>query len=144
MLSIGQKDSRPVSSFAIIDRISDISNHECFGFFLQSSGPPRLPLFGSYLFMMLSDFKFLHKGVLKFCKWYKSDIVGFHMGPFPIVAVHNAEGVREVLTRSEFDGRPGIYVAQMRGPNDELLGMASNIHLFQTYGNMHFSIYYYT
>uniref|UniRef100_A0A1B0BLX1 Cytochrome P450 n=1 Tax=Glossina palpalis gambiensis TaxID=67801 RepID=A0A1B0BLX1_9MUSC len=87
------------------------------------AGPPRIPLFGSYLFMMLSDFKFLHKGVLKFCKWYKSDIVGFHMGPFPVVAVHNADGVREVLTRSEFDGRPGIYVAQMRGPNDELLGI---------------------
>uniref|UniRef100_A0A1A9WHT3 Cytochrome P450 n=1 Tax=Glossina brevipalpis TaxID=37001 RepID=A0A1A9WHT3_9MUSC len=45
------------------------------------------------------------------------------MGPYPIIAVHNAEGVREVLNRTEFDGRPGIFLAQMRAPNDELLGI---------------------
>ncbi|XP_053946868.1 probable cytochrome P450 304a1 isoform X1 [Anastrepha ludens] len=86
-------------------------------------GPPRIPLFGSYLFMMLADKKYLHKGVLKFTKWYKSDIVGFHVGPFPTVAVHNAQGVREILNRREFDGRVPIFLAQMRAPEDELLGI---------------------
>nr|ARG41840.1 cytochrome P450 CYP304A1 [Bactrocera dorsalis] len=86
-------------------------------------GPPRIPLFGSYLFMMLANKKYLHKGVLKFTKWYKSDIVGFHVGSFPVVAVHNYEGVREVLNRREFDGRPEIFLAEMRAPKDELLGI---------------------
>ncbi|XP_036324622.1 probable cytochrome P450 304a1 [Rhagoletis pomonella] len=86
-------------------------------------GPPRLPLFGSYLFMMLANKKYLHKGVLKFSKWYKSDIVGFHVGPFPVVAVHSAEGVKEILNRREFDGRPPIFMGQMRAPEDELLGI---------------------
>lgn len=85
-------------------------------------GPPRIPLFGSYLFMMLSDFKYLHKGVLKFSKWYNSDIVGFYMGPYPTVAVHNAEGIREVLNNSDFDGRPDIYLNRIRDPNLERAG----------------------
>uniref|UniRef100_A0A034V211 Putative cytochrome P450 304a1 n=1 Tax=Bactrocera dorsalis TaxID=27457 RepID=A0A034V211_BACDO len=79
-------------------------------------GPPRIPFFGSYLFMMLANAKYLHKGVLKFSKWYKSDIVGFHVGPFPVVAVHNVEGVREVLNRKEFDGRAQVYLGEMRTP----------------------------
>ncbi|XP_054747740.1 probable cytochrome P450 304a1 [Anastrepha obliqua] len=86
-------------------------------------GPPRIPLFGSYLFMMLADMKYLHKGVLKFSKWYKSDIVGFHVGPFPVVAVHNAEGVKEILNRREFDGRAQVYLASMRAPSNEVLGI---------------------
>lgn len=72
--------------------------------------------------MMLSNFKYLHKAVWNFSKWYNSDIVGFYMGPFPVVAVHNAEGVKEVLQRPEFDGRPGIFVAQMRQPKNILSG----------------------
>ncbi|CAD6992780.1 unnamed protein product [Ceratitis capitata] len=86
-------------------------------------GPPRIPLFGSYLFMMMANAKYLHKGVLKFSKWYKSDIVGFHMGSFPVVAVHNVEGVREVLNRREFDGRAQVYVGKMRTPSNEMLGI---------------------
>uniref|UniRef100_W8BF24 Putative cytochrome P450 304a1 n=2 Tax=Ceratitis capitata TaxID=7213 RepID=W8BF24_CERCA len=86
-------------------------------------GPPRIPFFGSYLFMMMANKKYLHKGVLKFSKWYKSDIVGFHIGNFPVVAVHSAEGVREILNRREFDGRPPIFLAAMRAPEDELLGI---------------------
>lgn len=72
--------------------------------------------------MMLSNFKYLHKAVWNFSKWYNSDIVGFYMGPYPVVAVHNAEAVREVLHRTDFDGRPGIYVASMRQPDNMLSG----------------------
>ncbi|XP_067625773.1 probable cytochrome P450 304a1 [Eurosta solidaginis] len=86
-------------------------------------GPPRIPIFGSYLFMMMANKKYLHKGVLKFTKWYKSDVLGFHVGNFRIVAVHNPEGIREVLNRREFDGRPAIYLAATRAPHDELLGI---------------------
>ncbi|XP_017464536.1 PREDICTED: probable cytochrome P450 304a1 [Rhagoletis zephyria] len=86
-------------------------------------GPPRIPLFGSYLLMMLANAKYLHKGVLKFSKWYKSDIVGFHVGSLPVVAVHNAEGVKEVLNRKEFDGRCKLYIGAMRTPSHEFFGI---------------------
>ncbi|XP_067616610.1 probable cytochrome P450 304a1 [Eurosta solidaginis] len=87
-------------------------------------GPPRIPIFGSYLFMMMLNAKYLHKSVLKFSKWYKSDILGFHVGSFPVVAVHNAEGVKELLNRQEFDGRPQVFVGKMRTSNiDEMYGI---------------------
>lgn len=92
------------------------------------AGPPRIPFFGSYLFMMLANAKYLHKGVLKFSKWYKSDIVGFHMGSFPVVAVHNVEGVREVLNRKEFDGRAQVFLGTMRTPSKEILGNFSLVN----------------
>lgn len=44
------------------------------------------------------------------------------MGPYPVVAVHNAEAIREVLYRTEFDGRPKIYVAAIRQPENILSG----------------------
>lgn len=72
--------------------------------------------------MMMANAKYLHKGVLKFSKWYKSDIVGFHVGPFPVVAVHNVEGVREVLNRKEFDGRAQVYLGEIRTPSKQILG----------------------
>ncbi|XP_037952787.1 probable cytochrome P450 304a1 [Teleopsis dalmanni] len=96
-------------------------------------GPPRIPLFGSYLFMMMSNFKYLHKGVLKFSKWYKSDIIGFHVGSLPVIAVHNAEGIRQVLNNQSFDGRTHIrqtFLAEMREPDGNILGIFFQEGLF--------------
>ncbi|XP_075147802.1 putative cytochrome P450 304a1 [Haematobia irritans] len=89
-------------------------------------GIPRIPFFGSYLFMMMLDFRYLHKGVLKFSKWLKSDIVSLYMGPYPMVVVHNAETIKEVLNRKEFDGRPDLFVAKMRDPNYNIAGIFFN------------------
>ncbi|XP_073815610.1 probable cytochrome P450 304a1 isoform X5 [Musca autumnalis] len=89
----------------------------------EAKAIPRMPFFGSYLLMMLANFRYLHKGVWKFAKWLKSDIIGLHMGPYPIVVVHNAEGVREVLNRKEFDGRPALLVAQIREPSWKIAGI---------------------
>ncbi|XP_013101803.1 probable cytochrome P450 304a1 [Stomoxys calcitrans] len=87
---------------------------------------PRIPFFGSYLFMMMLNFKFLHKGVLKFSRWINSDIVSLHMGPYPMVILHNAEAIKEVLNRKEFDGRPDLFVAKIREPNLNIAGIFFN------------------
>ncbi|KAH8374703.1 hypothetical protein KR200_004194 [Drosophila serrata] len=86
-------------------------------------GPPRIPLFGSYLFMLMINFKYLHKAALTLSRWYKSDIIGLHVGSFQVAVVHNAEGVREILNNKVFDGRPGIFVAAMRDPGDDIRGI---------------------
>ncbi|XP_061391949.1 uncharacterized protein LOC133327408 [Musca vetustissima] len=84
---------------------------------------PRIPFFGSYLFMMATNFRYLHKAVWKFSQWFKSDIIGLHMGPYPIVVVHNQDAIREVLNRPEFDGRPALYLAQIREPDNDVKGI---------------------
>ncbi|XP_034485747.1 probable cytochrome P450 304a1 [Drosophila innubila] len=86
-------------------------------------GPPRLPVFGSYLFLLLINYKYLHKAALTLSKWYKSDIIGLYVGKFPVAVVHNAEGVRAILNNQDFDGRPAIYVGQMRDPGDSIRGI---------------------
>ncbi|XP_017868735.1 PREDICTED: probable cytochrome P450 304a1 [Drosophila arizonae] len=79
-------------------------------------GPPRLPIFGSYLFMLLINRKYLHKAVLQLSKWYKSDIIGLYVGSFQIAVVHNGEAVREVLNNQLCDGRPVVYLSKIRDP----------------------------
>lgn len=86
------------------------------------TGPPRIPLFGSYLFLLMINFKYLHKAALTLSRWYKSDIIGLHVGPFPVAVVHSAEGVREILNNKAFDGRPGLYLAAMRDDGEDVRG----------------------
>jgi len=86
-------------------------------------GPPRLPIFGSYLYLLLANFKYTYKAAMNLSKWYKTDVVGFHVGAANVVAVHSAEAVKEVLTNTDFDGRPDIYLAKMRDPREELTGI---------------------
>ncbi|XP_055924040.1 probable cytochrome P450 304a1 [Eupeodes corollae] len=80
-------------------------------------GPPRLPVFGSYLFLMLAGGKWLHKGALWLSKLYKSDIISIYIGNHIAYAVHNAEGVKEILNNQAFDGRADLFITRMRDPN---------------------------
>ncbi|XP_055851542.1 probable cytochrome P450 304a1 [Episyrphus balteatus] len=86
-------------------------------------GPPRLPIFGSYLFLMMAGGKWLHKGALWLSKFYKSDIISIYIGNNLAYVVHNAEGVREILYNRAFDGRPDLYLARMRDPNHNRKGI---------------------
>ncbi|GAB0087451.1 Cytochrome P450 [Sergentomyia squamirostris] len=80
-------------------------------------GPPRIPIFGSYLFLLLINHKELHKAILLLSKWYKSKTISFYVGGFLVVACNDYEGAKEILNRSEFDGRPDIFMARMRDPD---------------------------
>ncbi|XP_055696654.1 probable cytochrome P450 304a1 [Lutzomyia longipalpis] len=86
-------------------------------------GPPRIPIFGSYLLMLLMNRKDLHFAALTLSKWYKSKVIGLYLGGTPTVICHDSEGVKEILNRNEFDGRADIYLARMRDPNHNLRGI---------------------
>lgn len=89
---------------------------------MHVSGPPRLPIWGSYWLILLANYKFLHKAFMKISKYYKSKIIGFHAGAFPGVIVQDYETVKEVLNRREFDARMDIIIARMRDPSHNIRG----------------------
>lgn len=86
-------------------------------------GPPRIPFFGSYLFMLLLDYKYLHKAALKLSKIYKSKVLSLYMGPYLVYVVNDPDGVKEVLNNPDFDGRPDIFLARMRHPENKRKGI---------------------
>lgn len=72
--------------------------------------------------MLLLDRNHLHRAVNRFCKFYKSTIIGFHLGEYPIVVINDSENVKKALNHRDFDGRPDVLLARMRHPNLELHG----------------------
>lgn len=86
-------------------------------------GPPRLPFFGSYLFMLLLDYNHMHKALDKLCHYYKSDIIGFYINEYPTIVVHNTELSLKCLNRREFDGKPSLPLAKLRSPDDQVRGI---------------------
>jgi hypothetical protein len=80
-------------------------------------GPPRIPWFGSYLILKLIDSKFLHKAVAKLCDYYETNVLGFYFGSFAIVTTNDYKSAKEIMVRSEFDGRSPSFLSRLREPN---------------------------
>lgn len=81
-----------------------------------------MPWFGSYLFMLMLNPNHLHQAINRFCKFYRSTIIGFYLGEFPIVVVNDSKNVKKVLYHRDFDGRPDNLLARIRHPNLDLFG----------------------
>ncbi|XP_052890445.1 probable cytochrome P450 304a1 [Anopheles moucheti] len=77
-------------------------------------GPPRFPLLGSYPFLLALNYNHLHRAAAMLTKLYKTKLVGLYLGPHPAIVVNDHDTVREVLQRSEFDGRPDLFLARLR------------------------------
>lgn len=88
----------------------------------EFSGPPKVPWFGSYIFMLLLNHKDLHYAVNRICKFYKTTVLGLHLGPYPVVIVNDSENVKKVLYHRDFDGRPDILMGRMRHPELDVHG----------------------
>ncbi|CAO1420739.1 unnamed protein product [Diamesa serratosioi] len=86
-------------------------------------GPPRIPIFGSYLFLLIIDHKNLHKAIKKLCSYYKSSVIGFYTGSYLTVVANDQQSIRDILYRSEFDGRSDFLIARLREPNFKLNGI---------------------
>lgn len=86
-------------------------------------GPPRIPLIGSYLFILLINYKNKHLAINKLCKYYKSSVLGFFTGDVLTVVANDPKSVREMLFKQEFDGRNDILLARLREPNYDLRGI---------------------
>jgi hypothetical protein len=77
-------------------------------------------VWGSYWFVLLSNFKFTHVGFHNLAQKYRTKILGLYLGPFPTVVVSDYENIRQVLTRPEFQGRVKVPVVDMRTYNKNL------------------------
>src|SRR5690349_3017046 len=86
-------------------------------------GPPRLPIIGSYLFILLINHKYKHLAINKLCEYYKSSVIGFFHGPVLSVVANDSNSVREMLFKQDFDGRNDIPLARLREPNYSLKGI---------------------
>lgn len=86
-------------------------------------GPPRIPFIGSYLFMLLFDYHYLHKAALTLSKFYKSKVLSLYLGPYLTYIVNDPDGVKEVLNNMDFDGRPDIFLARIRHPENKRKGI---------------------
>ena len=92
-------------------------------------GPPRIPLVGSYLFLLLINHKNKHLAINKLCEYYKSSVIGFFTGATLTVVANDSKSAREMLIRQEFDGRPDVFLARLREPSFDIKG------IFFTEGN---------
>lgn len=86
-------------------------------------GPPKVPWFGSYIFILLLNRNHVHLAVNKICKVYKSNIIGMHLGDNPIIVVNDNESVKRALNHRDFDGRPDILMGRLRDPKLNLHGI---------------------
>ena len=92
-------------------------------------GPPRIPMFGSYLLLLLINYKHIHLGIEKLCKYYKSDVIGFYFADTPTIVVNKWDHVKEALFNPDLDGRPKMMMAKLRDPNLDLKGIVTCIVL---------------
>lgn len=86
-------------------------------------GPPRIPLIGSYLFILLINHKNKHLAINKLCEYYKTSVLGFFTGNVLTVVANDPKSVREMLFKQEFDGRNDIFLARLREPNYQVKGI---------------------
>jgi len=84
------------------------------------SGPPRLPVWGSYWFVLQKNYRYIHIGFHKLAQKYKTSVLGLYLGPLPAVVVHDYDSIRQVLTRPEFQGRVKLPILNMRTYNKNL------------------------
>lgn len=80
-------------------------------------GPPRIPLIGSYLFILLVNYKKKHLAIDVLCKYYKTTVLGFFTGDLLSIVANDPKSVRELLFKQEFDGRMDILLGRLREPN---------------------------
>lgn len=83
-------------------------------------GPPKLPLWGSYWFLLLENYHFIHLAAASVAKRYCTCLLGLHLGPFPTVVANSYHTVREVFTRPEFASRPDLVQVRARAYGQRL------------------------
>lgn len=90
---------------------------------MSFTGPPRLPIFGAYLFLLFINKNQLHRATEYLSKIYKSTIVGFYYGPLLGVTIHDLKTCKEVMNNPDFDGRPLFEIVRARDPEFNLWGI---------------------
>lgn len=94
-------------------------------------GPPRLPILGSYPYMLLINYKHLHKAIDWLCNYYQTDVLGLYASRFPTVVANTTETAKELLNNPKLDGKPALLLAQLRDPDFAIRGIS--LVFFKTY-----------
>lgn len=110
---------------------------DCTSFYVrfpirQNSGPPRLPILGAYPYMLLLNYKHLHKAIDWLCKYYKTDVLGLYAANFPTVVANSTITAKELLNNPWLDGKPGLKLAQIRDPEFKVRGEAISSNYSKT------------
>ncbi|XP_063909187.1 probable cytochrome P450 304a1 [Zophobas morio] len=77
-------------------------------------GPSKLPIWGSYWFLLKENYNMLHLSMESLAKQYKTDILGLFLGDFPTVVTLSHELTKEMLSRDEFVGRVDTVIVRVR------------------------------
>lgn len=93
-----------------------------FEFQTLAAGPPKIPIFGTYLFMLSVNYKHLHRATETLGRWYNTTVLGLHTGSGPCVTVHDLDTSKEALSNPDLDGRPYLPLATLRDPLFKIWG----------------------
>lgn len=72
--------------------------------------------------MLVLNRQHLQKAAIKLCEYYKSNIIGLHLGSMPLVILNDNDKVRKALNMRELVGRPDGLMVRMRDPKMNLTG----------------------
>lgn len=79
---------------------------------------------GSYAFMLLLNYRHLHRAIRWLCKFYKTDMLGLYAGSYLVVVTHSYEATKEAMNNPNFDGKPALRLAMLRDPEFKPRGIA--------------------
>ncbi|XP_068082183.1 probable cytochrome P450 304a1 [Anabrus simplex] len=83
-------------------------------------GPIRLPVFGSYLQLLIGNYAYHYRILDKMTLKYKSKILGFYIGSLPTIVACDYESIKEILLRPEFQGRIDSIITRTRALGKKL------------------------
>lgn len=86
-------------------------------------GPPRLPWLGSYPFMLLLNYRHLHRAIDWLCKFYTTDVLGLYAANFLTIVANTAATSKELLNNPDLDGKPQLLLASLRDPEFTIRGI---------------------
>lgn len=69
--------------------------------------------------MLMLNHKHLHFAVDRICAFYKSTVIGLHLGTIPVVIINDLKNLKKSLLHRDFDGRPDILMTKFRHPEFE-------------------------
>ncbi|XP_049964331.1 probable cytochrome P450 304a1 [Schistocerca serialis cubense] len=87
---------------------------------LYVTGPPRLPIWGSYIELLLENYKFPYKVMDAFKRRYNSKLVGLYFGPLPVVVINDYEAAKEAFNKPSLQGRISNIAIKQRMPHEDL------------------------
>lgn len=82
-----------------------------------------MPIFGAYPYLLLINYKHLHKAVDWLCEYYKTDVLGLYVANFPTIVGNSTASAKELLNNPKLDGKPGLKLAQIRDPEFNVRGL---------------------